>query len=128
MQQIIYHYTITFFYAIFLLKKNARSNIIKTILEYSSIIAPNYLKNEKQPSYQLDKNMNLQKKDKTIELNQKSLIEEKGYLWILGKPNTTTTKIKDLDTSIVIFINIQQITIENSKRKERLESTINVTK
>lgn len=69
---------------IFLLKKNIRSNIIKTILEYLSIVVPESLKKQKQ----------------------KLSIEEEKHLWTLESPKTTTTKMESPDALITIFMNI----------------------
>ena len=46
-------------HAIFLLKKNMRQDIIKTILEYLPIVAPETLKEWKVALHQLDRDMSL---------------------------------------------------------------------
>ena len=52
-------------YAIFLLKKSVQQDIINTILEYPSIVALKLLENGRQQLSQLDKDINLQKEDRT---------------------------------------------------------------
>ena len=61
---------------IFLFKKNIRSDIIKIILEYSLITVLEILKKWKMT---IIKDISLQKADTTIELEQKSYIEEEKY-------------------------------------------------
>ena len=91
-------------HAIFLLKKNTRSDIIKTILGYLSIRHQSHSRSRRQQSHQL--NMNLQKINKTTKQDQELSIEEKKYLQILKSLKTTMTKMESLDTLTAISTNI----------------------
>ena len=108
-------------HAIFLLKKNIRSNIIKTILGYPPIAAPESLKEWKMAitSVGQEYNMNLQKTDKIIRQDQKLSTEAEEHLQILESLKITMTKMGSLDASIAMSIDIQQRIIRSQQKKKK---------
>ena len=71
--------------------------------------------------------MSLQKDNMITKQEQEQHIEDKDYLQILGNQKRTS-RTGSQDTLIVIYISTQQKTVENQRKKERLESITNVIK
>jgi len=71
--------------------------------------------------------MNLQKDDRTIKQDQKLHTEDEEYPWILGNPKRIS-RMRSLDVSTVIYIDIWQNIAGNQRKKRILGSAINANK
>ena len=63
--------------------------------------------------------MSSQKVNIIIELEQKLYIKEEKYSWILENPKIILTKMKSLNTLIVIYMDTWQRIAESLKRNKK---------
>ena len=102
-------------YAIFLLKKNVRSNIIKNILGYPPIVAPKTLKKWKVAIT-------------SVRQEQEPLVVEKKHLQTLESSKTITTRTESLKALTPMYTDTQQRITKSQRKKKKLGSGTDITK
>ena len=111
LKQMIYIYI----YAIFLLKKNVRSNIIKTILGYLPIVAPETFKKWKVAII-------------SVRQEQEPLVVEKKHPQTLESSKTITTRTGSLNALTTMYTDTWQRIAKSQRKKKKLESGTDITK
>ena len=104
-----------YIYAIFLLKKNIRSNITKTILRYRPIVVPKTLKKQKVAIT-------------LFRQEQEPLVVEEEHPWTLESSKTITTRTESLNALTAVYTDIWQRIAESQRKKKKLGSGTDITK
>ena len=107
-------------HVIFLLKKNVWMDIIKTILEYPLIAAPETFKEWKIAIISVEQGYESTESRNNYRIGTGTTYGDKEkYPWILRNPEIILIKTGNWDILIAMHTNIWQKSVENQKEKER---------
>ena len=114
-------------HTIFLLKKNVQADIIKTILEYPPMAAPDTLKKWKVAITVVGQGYKSIESQHDYKTNTRITFGGRGAPIDIESPETTLTRTENQDISTAIYTDIWPKNVEGTRKKERRESATNVT-